>query len=355
MRLSARVRLARSGFSIDASLEVEAGSTAALLGPNGAGKSTVLGAIAGLVEVPAGSDVSVRLGERVLEDTASRVWTAPEQRRVGVVFQEHRLFAHMSVLDNVAFGPRSAGRSRAQARRVAERWIELLGVSALSGRRPGELSGGEAQKVAIARTLAAEPDMLLLDEPLAALDVTTRSDVRRVLRDQLDSFAGPRLLVTHDPSDAFLLADRLFVIENGRVTQSGASDEIRRAPATPYVAALAGTNLYVGTAAGGSVLLSDHDHTFTITDPTLAGPVLLTVHPTAVSLHPDRPSGSQRNTWHTTVELIEPLGDIVRITLAGPVPMAVDVTPGAVASLGLQPTSPIWAAVKATEITVSPA
>jgi molybdate transport system ATP-binding protein len=355
MRLSARVRLTRSGFSIDASLEVEAGSTAALLGPNGAGKSTVLGAIAGLVEVPVGSDVSVRLGERVLEDTASRVWTAPEERRVGVVFQEHRLFGHMSVLDNVAFGPRSAGRSRAQARRAAEHWIELLGVSALSGRRPGELSGGEAQKVAIARTLAAEPDVLLLDEPLAALDVTTRSDVRRVLRDQLDSFAGPRLLVTHDPSDAFLLADRLFVIESGRVTQSGAPDEIRRAPATPYVAALAGTNLYVGTAAGGSVLLSAHDHAFTITDPTLAGPVLLTVHPTAVSLHPDRPSGSQRNTWHTTVELIEPLGDIVRITLADPVPMAVDVTPGAVASLGLQPASPIWAAVKATEITVSPA
>jgi molybdate transport system ATP-binding protein len=271
------------------------------------------------------------------------------------VFQEHRLFGHMSELDNVAFGPRSAGSRTADARRVAAHWIELLGVAALSGRRPDELSGGEAQKVAIARSLAADPAALLLDEPLAALDVTTRSDVRRVLREQLDTFDGPRLLVTHDPSDAFLLADVLFVIENGRITQRGTPDEIRSSPATPYVAALAGTNLYAGAAAAGSVLLTDHDHAFTITDSAMTGPVLLTVHPTAVSLHPERPSGSARNTWHTTVELIEPLGDIVRITLGAPVPMAVDVTPGAVSSLRLQPTSPIWAAVKATEIAVSPA
>ena len=353
--LTAHVRLSRTDFSIDAHIEVAAGQTAALLGPNGAGKSSVLAAIAGLVELPAGSAVSVTLGDRVLEDTASGVWTPPEHRRVGVVFQEHRLFDHMSVLDNVAFGPRSTGSRTAAARRLASEWIELLGVAALSDRRPHELSGGEAQKVAIARSLAAAPHVLLLDEPLAALDVTTRSEVRRVLRDQLESFSGPRLLVTHDPSDAFLLADVLFVIEDGRITQHGTPDEIRRSPATPYVAALAGTNLYAGAATDGSVLLADHDHTFTITDSGVAGAVLLTVHPTAVSLHPERPSGSQRNTWNTTIELIEPLGDIVRITLGGPVPMAVDVTPGAVAALGLQPTSPIWAAVKATEIAVTPA
>ena len=353
--LSVHLRLTRAEFSIDAEIEVAAGRTAALLGPNGAGKSSVLGAIAGLVDLPAGSEVSVTLGDRVLEDTATGRWTPPESRRVGVVFQEHRLFNHMNVLDNVAFGPRSAGRRTGDARRVATQWIELLGVSALSGRRPHELSGGEAQKVAIARSLAASPDALLLDEPLAALDVTTRSEVRRVLREQLDSFTGPQLLVTHDPSDAFLLADTLFVIEDGRITQRGTPDDIRRSPATPYVAALAGTNLYAGSAAGGSVLLADHDHAFTITDSSVAGAVLLTVHPTAVSLHPERPSGSQRNVWSTTVELIEPLGDIVRITLGGPVPMAVDVTPGAVTSLGLHPSSPIWAAVKATEITVAPA
>ena len=353
--LSAHIRLTRAGFSIDADVEVEAGRTAALLGPNGAGKSSVLGAIAGLVDLPAGSEVSVTLAEHVLEDTTAGRWTPPEDRRIGVVFQEHRLFDHMTVLDNVAFGPRSTGSRTAEARRRAADWIELLGVSALSGRRPHELSGGEAQKVAIARALAASPDALLLDEPLAALDVTTRSEVRRVLREQLDSFRGPRLLVTHDPSDAFLLADTLLVIEDGRITQRGTPDEIRRSPATPYVAALAGTNLYAGTAADGSVLLADHDHAFTITDTAVTGSVLLTVHPTAVSLHPERPSGSQRNAWSTTVELVEPLGDIVRITLGGPVPMAVDVTPAAVASLGLGASSPVWAAVKATEISAAPA
>ena len=353
--LSAHIRITRAGFSIDADIEVEAGRTAALLGPNGAGKSSVLGAIAGLAALPAGSEVAVTLAEHVLEDTPVGRWTPPENRRIGVVFQEHRLFDHMTVLDNVAFGPRSTGSRTAEARRRATEWIELLGVSALSGRRPHELSGGEAQKVAIARALAASPDALLLDEPLAALDVTTRSEVRRVLREQLDSFSGPRLLVTHDPSDAFLLADTLIVIEDGRITQRGTPDEIRRSPATPYVAALAGTNLYAGTAADGSVLLADHDHAFTITNTAVVGSVLLTVHPAAVSLHPERPSGSQRNAWSTTVELVEPLGDIVRITLGGPVPMAVDVTPAAVASLGLGPSSPVWAAVKATEISATPA
>ena len=353
--LSAHIRLTRAGFSINADLEVEAGSTAALLGPNGAGKSSVLGAIAGFLELPAGSEISVTLAERSLEDTTARRWTPPEDRNIGVVFQEHLLFGHMTVLDNVAFGPRSTGSRTAEARRQAASWIELLGVSELSDRQPHELSGGQAQKIAIARALAASPDALLLDEPLAALDVAARSEVRRVLREQLDSFRGPRLLITHDPSDAFLLADTTFVIENGRITQRGTPDEVRRSPATPYVAALAGTNLYAGLAAHGSVLLADHDHTFTITDTSMTGSVLLTVHPTAVSLHPDCPSGSQRNVWNTTVELVEPLGDIVRITLGGPVPMAVDVTPAAVTSLGLRPSGPVWAAVKATEISATPA
>lgn len=238
---------------------------------------------------------------------------------------------------------------------MAARWIDLLDLGAFAERRPPELSGGEAQRVAIARTLAAEPDVLLLDEPLAALDVSTRSEIRRMLRDQLGVFPGPRLLVTHDPSDAFLLADRLLVIENGRITQTGTPDEIRHAPATPYVAALTGTNLYVGRADDGVVHLADHDHRFTIADHAPTGAVVLTVHPTAISLHPQRPSGSQRNTWKTIVEIVEPLGDTVRVSLGAPVPIAVDVTPDAVESLELRPGVPIWAAVKATEITVSPA
>lgn len=192
--------------------------------------------------------------------------------------------------------------------------------------------------------------MLLLDEPLSALDVSTRSEIRRVLREHLDAFDGPRLLVTHDPADAFLLADRLDVIENGRITQSGSAEEIRRSPATAYVAALAGTNLFVGDADGGSVRLGAHDHVLTIADTAVRGPVIVTIHPTAISLHPTRPSGSQRNAWATMVDLVEPLGDTVRVTLAAPMPLAVDVTPGAVDALGLAPGTEVWAAVKATEI-----
>lgn len=351
--LAARVRLPRNGLEIDVAFEVAAGTTAALLGPNGAGKSSILSTIAGLVELPADAEVRVSLAGRVLHDTSIGESVPAEARRVGVVFQEHRLFDHLNVLDNVAFGPRSNGARTRAARATAMRWLQLLDVAALAPRPPRELSGGEAQRVAIARTLAADPEILLLDEPLAALDVSTRSIVRRVLREQLAAFAGPRLIVTHDPSDAFLLADRLLVIERGRITQAGAPDQIRRAPATPYVAALTGTNLYVGVATDGSVLLDDHDHTFTITDHALTGAALVTVHPTAVSLHPERPSGSQRNVWSTVVELLEPLGDIVRISLGDPVPMAVDVTPEAVASLGLTAGTSVWAAVKATEIAAS--
>jgi len=233
-------------------------------------------------------------------------------------------------------------------------WLDRLDLADLAQRRPGDLSGGQAQRVAIARALAAEPDMLLLDEPLSALDVEARSEIRRVLREELADFAGPRLLVTHDPADAFLLADRIDVIEDGRITQSAPPDEIRRSPATAYIAALAGTNLFGGVASAGTVQLGDHTHAFTIADTSLDGPVLVTVHPTAISLHSDRPSGSQRNVWPTTIELIESLGDTVRVTLASPLPIAVDVTPGAVASLGLDPGTTVWAAVKATEIQASP-
>ena len=353
--LRASIRLERSEFTIDAALEVPPGSTAALLGPNGAGKSSVLAAIAGLVDVGGGSALSIELDGRVLDDTTRNIWIPPEHRRLGMVFQEHRLFGHMSVLENVAFGPRSAGARAADARRTALHWLGLLGVDGLSTRRPNQLSGGEAQRVAIARSLATQPDILLLDEPLAALDVTTRSEIRRVLRNQLHSFVGPRLLVTHDPSDAFLLADRLFVIEAGHITQAGTPDEIRRAPATSYVAALTGTNLYLGSAHDGVVDLADHDHRLTITDHAVTGAVLVSVHPTAVSLHPARPSGSHRNSWDATVQIVEPLGDTVRVTLGGPIPIAVDVTPEAVSSLGLHPGSNVWAAVKATEITATPA
>lgn len=353
--LRARIVLTVGDLDLDVDVHVESGQTVALLGPNGAGKSTTISAFAGVLPDHASGSVSIRLGDRVLHDTSSAISVPTERRRIGVVFQQHLLFEHMTVLDNVAFAPRSAGVGRNAARRTGRAWLERLGVSDLADRRPTELSGGEGQRVAIARALASEPEMLLLDEPLAALDVTTRSEVRRVLRSHLSQFAGPRLFVTHDPADAFLLADRLLVIEGGRITQSGTPNEIRRSPATPYVAALAGTNLFTGTASRGSVALDEHVHGLTIADTNVAGPVTITIHPTAISLHTQRPWGSQRNVWDAPIDLVEPMGDVVRVMLGGSVPMAIDVTPAAVESLGLAPGVEVWAAVKATEIRATPA
>ncbi len=346
--LDARIVRRIGGLDLDVSIRIEPGQTVALLGPNGAGKSTTVDALSGADFDGETVGTEIVLGTRTLD--APDRFVRPERRRIGVVFQDALLFEHLSVVDNIAFPVRSGGASKRSSRAAAHSWLERLDLVSLADRRPADLSGGEAQRVAIARALAAEPEMLLLDEPLSALDVSSRSEVRRMLRTHLDAFHGPRLLVTHDPSDAFLLADRLYVLEAGRITQSGSPDDIRRAPATPYVAALAGTNLFAGRAETGSVLMIDHDHTLTIADTTLDGDVLVTIHPTAISLHPARPSGSQRNVWQTTVDLIEPLGDTVRVTLSAPMPMAVDVTPGAVAALGLSPGSAVWAAVKATEI-----
>lgn len=349
--LDAQIRRRFGDFELDVTMHIEAGETVALLGPNGAGKSTTLSAISGQSGYSPGT--VIRLAGRNLD--GPDVFIHPQHRRVGVVSQTPLLFDHLSVLENVAFAARSRGASRRESRRAAQPWLERLDLDAVCERRPVDLSGGQAQRVAIARALAAEPDMLLFDEPLSALDVETRSDVRRFLRTHLEAFAGPRLLVTHDPSDAFLLADRVDVIEQGTITQSGSVDDIRRSPATEYSAALAGTNLFAGTALDGSVLMAAHDHTVTIADTSLSGPVLITIHPSAVSLHPEQPSGSHRNTWSTVVELVEPLGDTVRVTLAAPLPVAVDVTPAAVASLNLTAGTTVWAAVKATEVHASPA
>ncbi len=336
-------------LDLDVSIRIDPGQTVALLGPNGAGKSTTVAAISGSDFDGETAGTSIVLGGRCFEDATTFV--PPDARRLGVVFQDALLFEHLSVLDNVAFSARSHGASRRSSQAAARPWLERLDLSEFADRHPADLSGGQAQRVAIARALASKPDMLLLDEPLSALDVSTRSEIRRMLREHLDAFDGPRLLVTHDPAEAFLLADRLDVIENGRIVQSGSPDAIRRSPSTPYIAALAGTNLFGGDADAGTVRLRDHDHTLTIADTSLVGAVLVTIHPTAISLHPEHPSGSQRNVWPTMVELVEPLGDTVRVTLGAPMPIAVDVTPGAVASLGLTPgTEVVWAAVKATEI-----
>ncbi len=349
--LQARIQVTRDGgFELDLELEVEPGTTLALLGPNGAGKSTTVETLAGTMAIEQGR---ITLGDRVLDEPATGRFVPPEQRRIGVVFQQYLLFDHLSVLDNVAFGPMSRGVKRQQARQGAAGWLDRLDLGGLENRRPPALSGGQAQRVAVARALASEPALLLLDEPLAALDVATRTTLRRVLRRHLREFTGPRLLITHEPVEAFVMADFILVLEHGRVSQRGTVPEIRRHPATPYVAALAGTNFLTGINDRGAILVDGSNFELR-TSGTQGGPVQVVIDPRAISLYRHRPDGSPRNTWPTTIDWIEPLGETTRVRLGGPLPVMADITPSAAASLELRPGDAIWAVVKATEVSVRP-
>lgn len=350
MKLDAHLLLQRAGFALDAELTAEAGEVVAVVGPNGAGKTTLLRAVAGDLALDAGRLV---LGSRVLDDPTARTWVPPEQRRIGTVHQDLLLFPHLRALDDVAFGLRCRGVPRREARRTARGWLERFDVGHRADARPSALSGGQAQRVALARALAIGPDLLLLDEPLAALDAGTRPQTRRDLRRWLAAYEGPTLLVTHDPVDALLLADRVVVLEDGRVSQAGTLHEVTTMPRTRYVAELMGTNLLHGRATGTTVTL-EGGAVLQVGEAT-EGEVFATVAPTAVSLHRTAPESSARNRWPMTVREVDAAGSRVRVALDGPVPLVAEVTPGAMAELALRPGAPCWASVKATEISVYPA
>lgn len=225
MSLAAAIRVVRAGFDLELELAVTSGRTLALLGPNGAGKSSALGALAGIVD----STGAILLNDRAIDGLE------PADRRVGYVFQDYLLFPHLTVLENVAFGPRARGIPRATARSGAREWLDRLGIGDLAARRPPQLSGGQAQRVALARALAGEPDLLLLDEPLAALDAEVRVEVRVELARHVRDWGGLTIVVTHSLEDVTALADDVVVIERGRATQRGTVGELVRSPATPYV------------------------------------------------------------------------------------------------------------------------
>lgn len=347
--LEAGFTVGRDGFRLDIAISIPAGSTAALLGPNGAGKSTAVAALAGLLPVDAGS---IRLDGVVLDDPGAEVFVAAEERNVGVVFQDYLLFPHLTSLENVSFGLRSRGMSREEATSRSRDSMSRLGLEGLERKKPADLSGGQAQRIALARALVTDPALLLLDEPLSALDVTTRTELRHELGEHLAAFPGPRLLITHDPTEAFLLGDVVHILEEGRVTQTGTADEIRLRPRTRYAADLAGSNLVAGNARAGVV--DTGSVALHIADVEVEGPVLVTIHPSSISVHGHRPDGSPRNSWETTVDRVESLGARVRIRTGGPLPLTVEVTDRARQELGLEPGSRVWIAFKATELTVQP-
>lgn len=352
MSLAARVDLERPEFSLDIELTAVAGQTVALLGPNGSGKTTALRCLAGLTSA---QRQRVEIDGVVVADSEAGIDLPPEQRSVGFVFQDYLLFPHLSAMGNVAFGPRARGVPRREAEVQAQGWLERLGVAEFADRRPRELSGGQAQRVALARALVNEPAVLLLDEPLAALDAATRAEVRSMLRHHLADFPGVTVMVTHDPIDAMVLADRLVVLESGRVVQTGTPAEIAKRPASEYLAELVGLNLLRGVCEKPGVVRLDSGARAYVADRSLKGPVVVAVRPEAVAVHVAAPTaGSPRNVWAGTIAAVEFRGDLVRLRVEGSPALNVVVTPGAVAELDLHEGLPVWLSVKASELVAYP-
>jgi molybdate transport system ATP-binding protein len=349
MSLEADLRIDRGRFALELPLVAEPGEVVALLGPNGAGKTTALRALAGLIALTGGH---IRL-DGTTWDAPPSIFVPAEHRRVGVVFQDYLLFGHLSALENVAFGLRARGYRRAAARAQATRWLDRVGLADFAERKPRALSGGQAQRVALARALVTEPRLLLLDEPLAALDAGTKLHVRSDLAHHLRDYPGHTVLVTHDPLDAMVLADRLVILEDGAIVQQGPPAQVAARPRSDYVATLMGLNLYRGTARGTLVDL-DGGGSITIAEPA-QGRVHVAFGPNAVGLHPRQPVGSPRNCWPVTITGIEQHAHITRIRLDGTPPVLADITPATVAELRLHPGQRLWAAVKATETRAYPA
>lgn len=346
MTLDADVQVSIGDFTLDVELAVPNGRTLAVVGPNGCGKTTLLRTLAGLTPLTGGA---ITLDGERLDDPAAAVFIAPEARPIAMVFQDHLLFPHLSALDNVAFGARARGRTKADARNHAREWLDRVGLGDRADAHPRDLSGGQAQRVALARALASDPHLLLLDEPLAALDATTRIEVRRDLRRHLSTFEGVRVLVTHDPVDAAVLADDVVVLDRGRVVQSGTPEDITARPRTPWVADLVGTNLYRGRAEHNTLQV-DGGGTIAAAMAVDDGPAFAVVHPRVVALHRARPDGTPRNVWPARATAIERVGDRVRVQLNGTPNIVAEITPAAASDLALADGTELWIAVKATEV-----
>ena len=304
---------------LDVRFTAEPGEVVAVIGPNGAGKTTLLAALAGLVA--AAGEVSVE-GES---------WTDPplgvQDRRVGLVFQAGLLFPHLSALDNIAFGPRSRGMSRADADVLARSWLDRFGIADLASRRPRELSGGQAQRVAIARALAGDPALLLLDEPFSGLDTGVATSLRLELARHLAAYGGVRLLVTHDAIDALTLADRVLVLDAGRIVQSGTPRE-RRGQAAHRARGAAGRP-----------------------QRRTAGRDFLAFSPGVVTVSRAEPEGSPRHRWHGPIAQVAVHGTSVRVLVKAEQDVLADVTPEAVRELELQPGREVWVSVKESALT----
>jgi molybdate transport system ATP-binding protein len=351
MSLAASIELRLGTLDLRAELDVKPGELVALLGPNGSGKTTILRCLAGLAPIDHGR---IAIDEVVVDDPSSDTFIEPELRSIGLVYQNYLLFEHMTILENVAYGLRARKTPKSEARAVALQWLERVGLGGYAALRPRALSGGQAQRAALARALATNPRLLLLDEPLAALDAGTRSVVRRDLFRHLETFDGMRILVTHDPVDAYALADRVAILDAGRIVQTGTLAEVSAHPRSRYVADLMGVNLVSGTIDNG-VLISNTGATVVIAA-ELTGPAFAVIRPNSILLATDHTAlTSARNVWSGTVGDIDRLGDRLRVSIIGVLPLIAEITPAALEALRLRPGDEVYASVKATDIDVYPA
>jgi molybdate transport system ATP-binding protein len=347
--LEAGIHLRLSRLNLDVAFTVAAGEVLALLGPNGSGKSTTLQALTGLLPLDGGRVV---LDGAVLEDPAKRVRVAPEKRPIALMFQDYLLFPHLSALENVAFGLRCQGTDKKTAREKAAGALTRLDLDKVAEARPGAMSGGQQQRVAMARALVTDPRLLLLDEPLAALDVSIKTSVRRLLRDVLSNSNAANVLVTHDLLDAVALGDRMLVIEDGAIVQTGTPAEVTARPRSPYVADLTGVNLLRGTARGTVVELDGGGQLSCAA--AANGPVFAVIAPARVSVSRHRTERQEENTWPGQVSTVDLMGDRVRVHIDGTPAITAEVQPAVVDELKLDEGGEIWASVHPSDVSAYP-
>ncbi len=343
----------RAAFELAVALSCEPGATTALVGESGAGKTSVLRLLAGLDYPLRGT---IRLDSDLYLDTGSGVRRPAWERDVGYVAQDFALFPHLTVFENVAFGLRAGGTRREEVTGRVGEALERVGITALGRRSPLQLSGGERQRAAIARALVLRPRLLLLDEPLSALDVQTRRQLRGELRALLRELPCVTIYVTHSPLEALAFGNRIVVMESGRVSQEGSREELLRRPRSRYVAELIGTNLFIGgwgLPVSGRPVVRTSDGTLVVGAPPGEGAVFASVSPREVTLHRESPEGSAQNVFAGPVlEILPepPGGERVRVVVGTDPPLVAEVTEAAVASLGLHEGLPVYAAFKATGV-----
>jgi molybdate transport system ATP-binding protein len=346
VKLSVAVRARLDGFLLDVKVVAPRGELTAVIGPNASGKTTLLRAIAGLVPLESGI---VELDSAVLDDVSAGRHVEPQDRNVGYVFQDSLLFPHMTAIDNIAYGMRAAGRSKREARALARKALAEAGLEEVAALKPDELSGGRKQLIALLRALVRDPDLLLLDEPTSSIDAAARPMVRQELLARVTSFGGVALLVSHDPVEAMSMASKIFVLEHGRVVQSGSPQELAARPQSQFVAEVVGMNLWRGHATRGVVLTGTGARV--ISADQVTGDVIAVAHPHAIALYTTRPGGTPRNTWFGQIQSLEPIGaGRIRVRIDAEVPLIAEVTLAALDQLMLTVGARVWATLKATEV-----